>query len=162
MMIVKVPGIAPPRPPADGGGPASDAIAKRWPVLLSNAIVRAPFDGHVLRFCSTSKFVGLFSLTMVIVPLPCELNASMVAGLNAAPSELPASGSLARIVPHFALRMTNVCGGLTFGSGVGAAGAGCPGVPRAGAGPTAAHAANRIWFFTSSASPLHPPLSPNG
>jgi multidrug efflux pump subunit AcrA (membrane-fusion protein) len=59
MMIVKVPGIAAPRPwpgpPAGGGvpggggggGPTSDAIAKIWPVLLSNAIVRAPFDGHV-------------------------------------------------------------------------------------------------------------------
>ena len=81
MMIVKEPGIAvprpAPRPPGDGGvspgggggaGPTSDAIAKRWPVLLWNAIVRAPFDGHVFRSCSTSKPVGLFSLTMVIVP----------------------------------------------------------------------------------------------
>src|SRR5205814_9710695 len=61
MMIVKEPGIAAPRPaprPPDagggepaggggGGGPTSDAIANRRPVLLSNAIVRAPFDGHV-------------------------------------------------------------------------------------------------------------------
>src|SRR4029434_6755616 len=105
-MIVHEPGIAlprPPRPPAGGGvpaggggggGAASDAIAKRRPVLLSNAMVRAPFVGHVFRFCSTSKLVGLFSLTMVIVPLPCVLNASFVAGLKAAPSELPASGSL--------------------------------------------------------------------
>src|SRR6478609_6601219 len=152
MMIVKEPGIAAPRPaprppavgvPAGGGGgggPTSDAIAKRWPVLLSNAIVRAPFDGHVFRSCSTSKLVGLFSLTIVIVPLPCVLNASMVAGLKAAPSELPASGNLARIFPSFALRMTNVCGGLAFGSGVGGGPTGGPGVPRAGAGPTAAHA----------------------
>src|SRR5215467_10632356 len=129
MMIVNDPGIDPgprPRPGAGGGAPAgggggggagSEAIANRWPVLLSNAIVRAPFDGHVFRFCSTSKLVGLFSLTMVIVPLPCVLNASIVARLNAAPSELPASGSLATIFPSFALRMTNVCGG--FGVGIG-------------------------------------------
>src|SRR3954469_15114361 len=129
-MIVKEPGIAAPRPaprppaaggvPAGGdggGGPTSDAIAKRRPVLLSNAIVRAPFEGHVFRSCSTSKLVGLFSLTMVIVPLPWVLNASSVASLNAAPSELPASGSLERIFPSFALRMTNAWGGLAFGSG---------------------------------------------
>src|SRR5947208_11848050 len=158
MMIVKEPGIAAPRPPrppgggvvpgggGGGGGPVSDAIANKWPVLLSNAIVRAPFDGQVFRSCSTSKLVGLFSLTMVIVPLPWVLNASIVAGLNAAPSEPPASGSLARIFPSFALRMTNVCGGLALGSGAGGgpAGAGCPGAPRAGAAPTALHAANRI------------------
>src|SRR3954470_11465457 len=169
MMIVKEPGIAaprPPRPPAGGAvspgegggaGPSSDAIAKRCPVLMSNAIVRAPFDGHVFRSCSTSKLVGLFSLTMVIVPLPCVLNASIVAGLNTAPSELPASGSRSRIFPSFALRMTNLCDGLAFGSGGGGPGdaggpggagcpddAGCPGVPRAGAAPTALHAANRI------------------
>src|SRR3954447_3048107 len=146
MMIVKEPGIAaprPPRPPAggavspgggDGGGPISDAIAKRCPVLLSNAIVRAPFDGHVFRSCSTSKLVGLFSLTIVIVPLPCVLNASIVAGLNAAPSELPASGNRSRTFPSFVLRMTNVCGGLALASVDG----GVPG------GPTTLHAANRI------------------
>src|SRR5947207_12384082 len=160
MMIVKEPGIAPPprppRPPpagggvpaggGGGGGAASDAIANRCPVLLSNAMVRAPFEGHVFRFCSTSKLVRLFSLTMVIVPLPCVLNASIVVGLNVAPSELPASGNLARIFPSVALRMTNVCGGLALGSGTGGgpAGGGCPGVPRAGPAPTALHAANRI------------------
>src|SRR6478752_4920714 len=147
MMIVNEPGIAgprpAPRPPAGGGvpgggggggGPTSDAIAKRCPVLLSNAIVRAPFDGHVFRSCSTSKLVGLFSLTMVIVPLPCVLKASIVAGLNAAPSELPASGSLARIFPSFALRMTNACGGVAFG----------PGADGGPGGPTTLHAANKI------------------
>src|SRR6478736_4755533 len=147
MMIVKDPGIAAPRPaprpPAGGGVPAgggggggatSAAIAKRWPVLLSNAIVRAPFDGHVFRSCSTSKLVGLFSLTMVIVPLPCVLKASMVCGLKAAPSDPPASGSLATIFPSFALRMTKVWGGFAPGSVDG-------GVP---VGPTALHAANRI------------------
>src|SRR5262245_41321333 len=141
MIIVKEPGMALPRPPPGGGGVDSEAIANRWPVLLSNAIVRAPLEGHVLRISSTSKLVGLFSLTIVIVPLPCELNASIVAGLNTAPSELPASGSLERIFPSLALRMTNVCGGLALGS---VAGAGWPGVPRVGAAPTALHAANRI------------------
>src|SRR5262245_54883681 len=146
MMIVKEPGIALPRPPPGGGGADSAAIANRWPVLLSSAIVRAPFEGQVFRFSSTSKLVLLFSLTMVIVPLPCELNASIVAGLNTAPSELPASGSLARILPSFALRLTNAWAGLALGSGAvgGAAGAGWPGVPRGGAAPTALHAANRI------------------
>src|SRR5215467_16225987 len=143
MMIVNDPGIDPgprPRPGAGGGAPAgggggggagSEAIANRWPVLLSNAIVRAPFDGHVLRSCSTSKLVGLFSLTMVIVPFPCVLNASIVCGLNAAPSELPASGSLSRIFPSFALRITNRCDGWS----------GSTGVP---VGPMTLHAANRI------------------
>src|SRR5215510_5932858 len=156
MMIVKEPGIAAPRPPrpptggaapaggGGGGGPISDAIANRWPVLLSKAMVRAPFEGQVFKFCSTSKLVALFSLTIVIVPFPCVLKASMVAGLNVAPSELPASGSLSRIFPSFALRITNVCGGFALGSGAGGAGAGCPGVPRGGAGPTALHAAKRI------------------
>src|SRR5438128_9065055 len=152
MMIVKEPGIGgPPRPPpaggvvpaggGGGGAAGSDAIANRWPVLLSNAMVRAPFEGQVFRFSSTSKVVELFSLTIVMVPLPCVLNASIVRGLNAAPSELPARGSLARIFPSFALRMTNVCGGLALGSGIGG---GCPGVPRAGAAPTALHAANKV------------------
>src|SRR5690349_5858468 len=122
-MIVNEPGMARRRPegvPAGGGGSgaSSDAIANRWPVLLSKAIVRAPFAGHVFKFCSTSNFVGLFSLMIVIVPLPCVLNASIVAGLNAAPSEPPASGSLARTLPSLALKTTKVCGGLAFGSGV--------------------------------------------
>ena len=115
IMIVKEPGIADPRPPrppgaggvpaggGGGGGPASDAMAKRCPVLPSNAIVRAPLPAHVFRFCSTSKLVALFSLTIVIVPFPWVLNASIVAGLNVAPSEPPASGSLARIVPSLAI-----------------------------------------------------------
>src|SRR5262252_8452367 len=160
MMIVNEPGTTEPRPPrpvgggapaggGGGGGPASDAIANRRPVLLSNAMVRAPLPGHVFRFCSTSKLVALFSLTMVIVPLPCVLNASIVAWLNAAPSELPASGSRSRIFPSFALRITNRCDGF----------AGSTGVP---AGPMPLQAANRIAFFASSARPLHPPLSPNG
>src|SRR5262249_33958248 len=104
-------------------------------------MVRAPFAGQVFRFCRTSNVVGLFSLRMVIVPLACVLNASIVAGLKVAPSELPASGSLVRILPSFALRTTNVCGGLALGSAGGAGG--CPGVPRAAPGPMALHAANK-------------------
>src|SRR6185436_19426930 len=140
MMIVNEPGSGLGRPPGGGGGPGAAAIANSRPVLRSNASVRAPFDGHVFRSCSTSKLVGLFSLTMVIVPLPCELNASIVAGLKTAPSELPASGNRVKTFPSFALRMTNACGGLALGSGAG----GAPPAPRAGAGPTALHAANRI------------------
>ena len=117
----------PPGVPAGGdggGGAASDAIANKWPVLLSNAIVRAPFEGHVFKFCSISNPVGLFSLRIVIVPLPWVLNASIVAGLKAAPSEPPASGSLARTLPSLALKTTNVCGGFAFGSGGGGGPAG--------------------------------------
>src|SRR5262249_43636750 len=118
--IVNDPGTGAPRaprpPPGGGGGagPRSSLIVKMWFVLLSNAIVRAPFI--VCRFCSTSKVVGLFSLTTVSVPLPCVLNASIVAGLNTAPSEPPASGSVARILPSSACRMTIIgCGGLARG-----------------------------------------------
>src|SRR5260221_11661222 len=88
MMIVKEPGIAAPRPaprppagggvPAGGGGgggPVSDAIAKRWAVFLSNANLRAAVDGPVFRACSTSELVRLFSLSIVILPLPWVLYA---------------------------------------------------------------------------------------
>src|ERR1700722_4806671 len=89
--IVNEPGTGvpcPPRPPPGGGGgagPRSCDMVNRRPVLLSKVTVRAPFI--VCRFCSTSKLVGLFSWTTVIVPLPCVLKASIVTGLNAAPSE---------------------------------------------------------------------------
>src|SRR5262249_42012185 len=69
--IVNEPGTAAPRaprpPPGGGGGagPRSSLIVKMWFVLLSNAIVRAPFI--VCRFCSTSKLIGLVSLTTVSV-----------------------------------------------------------------------------------------------
>ena len=108
--IVNEPGTAAPwgpRPPPGGGGgagPRSWLIVRMWFVLLSNVIVRAPFI--VSRFCSTSKLVGLFSLTTVNVPLPCVLKASIVEGLNTAPSEPPASGRLVRILPSSALRIT--------------------------------------------------------
>ena len=66
-------------------------------------------------------------MMIVSVPLPCELNASIVAGLNTAPSELPASGRLARILPSSALRMTHIAGSR--------------------------QQAKRMRFFTSSARP---------
>src|SRR5439155_4720246 len=116
MRIVNEPGIGAPRaprpPPGGGGGagPRSSLMVKMRFVLLSNVIVRAPFI--VWRFCSTSKLVGLFSLTIVSVPLPCVLNASIVAGLNTAPSEAPASGRVVRILPSPARRITIFgCGG---------------------------------------------------
>ena len=55
---------------------------------MSSVSVRAPFI--VWRFSITSKLVGLFSFTTVSVPLLCELNASIVCGLNTAPSDGPA------------------------------------------------------------------------
>src|SRR5438093_3883860 len=120
MRIVNEPGIGaprPPRPPPGGGGgadPRSSLIVKMRFVLLSNVIVRAPFI--VCRFCSTSKLVGLFSLTIVSVPLPCVLKASMVEGLNTAPSDPPASGRLVMILPSLALKITIMgCAGCTGG-----------------------------------------------
>src|SRR5260221_11734666 len=118
--IVNEPGTAAPgvaRPPPGGGGgagPRSWLIVKMWFVLLSNVIVRAPFI--VSRFCSTSKLVGLFSLTTVNVPLPCVLKASIVDGLNTAPSDPPASGRLVKILPSLALRITIIgCAGWAGG-----------------------------------------------
>ena len=105
----------------------------------------------VSRFCSTSKLAGLFSFTTVSVPLPCVLNASIVAGLNQAPSEPPASGRLARIFPSVALSTTII----------GLAGTGGPGCGD-GCAPERAHEAKRTLFLASRERPLQPPLSPNG
>src|ERR1700730_7559875 len=106
-----------PRPPPGGGGgagPRSWLIVKMWLVLLSNVIVLAPFI--VSRFCSTSKLVGLFSLTTVSVPLPCVLKASIVEGLKTAPSDPPASGRLVKLLPSSALRITIMgCAGWAGG-----------------------------------------------
>jgi hypothetical protein len=62
------------------------------------------------------------------------------AGLNAAPSELPAIGSRSRTL---VLRMTSLCDGL----------AGSTGVP---AGPMTLHAANRIWILDVEREPVAP------
>src|SRR5438874_1895378 len=86
-----------------GGGPYSAAIVRMWLVLVSKVRVLAPV--MVWRFCSTAKLVGLFSLTIVMVPLPWELKTSIVAGLKTAPSEAPASGRVVMILPSSALRM---------------------------------------------------------
>jgi activator of 2-hydroxyglutaryl-CoA dehydratase len=53
MMMVKEPGTGRPRPEVPpcgvgGGGASSEAIANIWPVRLSNAIVRALFEGQEL------------------------------------------------------------------------------------------------------------------
>ena len=74
------------------------------PVFGSKLKVRAP--SIVWRFCSTVNRVGLSSFTTVIVPLACVLKASIVAGLNAAPSDPPARGRFARILPSTALSTT--------------------------------------------------------
>ena len=79
-------------------------------------------------------------MTTVSVPLLCELNASIVAGLKAAPSEPPASGRLVMMWPSSALRITIIgCGSCRCGSG-------CPFAPfRAGCNPPdAPHAAKRM------------------
>src|ERR1035438_4048203 len=90
-------------------------MVRIWFVLLSNAIVLAPLI--VFRFGSTAKLVGLFSLTTVKVPFPWVLKASIVEGLNTAPSDPPASGRLVMILPSEALRTTIIgCGGWEGGS----------------------------------------------
>ncbi len=55
---------------------------------------------HGLKILLHFELVGLFSLTIVMVPLPCVLKASMVAGLKTAPSDPPASG---RVVEDLAV-----------------------------------------------------------
>ena len=64
----------------------------------------------VCTVCVTSKLVGLFSLMIVRVPSPWELNASMVFGLNPPPSVPLPIGKVARIFPSSALSTTQVEG----------------------------------------------------
>src|SRR5271154_5717204 len=92
--------------------------------------VRVLARGIVSRVCSTVKLVGPFSFTIVSVPSFWELNASVVFGLNAAPSEPRPIGRVARIFPSPALRITMFCG--------------------------LRQAAKRMLFFTSIARPAHP------
>src|SRR5580658_7179704 len=70
---------------AGGTGPNSAVIAKMRLVLVSSVCVLA--RAGVGTVCSTLKLVGESSLITVSVPSPCELKASMVAGLNDAPSD---------------------------------------------------------------------------
>src|SRR5579871_1705652 len=85
------------------GAAYSAAIRRIRPVFASIVIVFAP--GIVLRFCSTSKVVGLVSLMIVSVPSPCELNASPVLGLKPAPSVPRPIGRSARYLPSFASKI---------------------------------------------------------
>src|SRR5580700_2465391 len=120
-MIEKEPGTAGPRPPrprpagggagltgAGGGGPYSAVISRIRLVLLSSVKVLAPTG--VATVCSTAKLVGLFSLMTVRVPSPCELKASIVLGLKVAPSTPVPIGSVARIFPVSAFRITMLAG----------------------------------------------------
>ena len=152
-MIVKEPGIvAPPRPPAGGvappvaaSGAASAAIANRWPVLLSNAMVRAPFVGQVFRFCSTSKSRRALLLDdgHRAVALRAERfhrrrverRAVGTAGERQPREDLP----VLRTQDDKRLRRL----GVGIGRGGGPAAAVRP-FPAPGAAPTALHAANRI------------------
>ena len=117
---------------APGGAGANSAdISKMWFVFRS--IVSVLATGMVVRFCSTTKLVGLFSLITVSVPSLCELNASIVDGLNTAPSVPAPIGTVVMILPSLALRITIVWG--------------------------LRQATNRTWLFALSASPAHvPPL----
>src|SRR5206468_3268270 len=154
--IVNDPGIAggkPSRPPPAGGGgagPRSWLIVKMCPVLLSNVIVREP--AIVGKFSSTTKLRGEVSFTTVSVPPPV-LNASIVDGLNTIPSDPPASGNVASTAPSFALSIVMVGGTPGVAAG---------GPPRPGARGPPEQAANSTWFLSSSAKPLHPPLSRKG
>ena len=60
--------------------------------------------------CSTAKLVGLLSLMMVSVPSRCELNASIVAGLNPPPSVPLPMGSVASTLPSSAFTTTQTSG----------------------------------------------------
>ena len=83
---------------APGGAGANSAdISKTWFVLRS--IVSVLATGMVVRFCSITKLVGLFSLITVSVPSLCELNASIVDGLNTAPSVPAPIGTVVMILP---------------------------------------------------------------
>ena len=68
--------------------------------LVSSDEVLQP--GLVCTVCSTAKLVGLFSLMMVSVPSRCELNASIVLGLNPPPSVPLPMGSVASTLPSSA------------------------------------------------------------
>ena len=127
---------------ASGTGPNWAAMVRTWFVFVSSVSVLAP--AMVSRFCSTSKVVGLVSFTTVRVPLPCVLKASMVAGLNVAPSDEPARGRAVRILPSFALRIT-IIGFAGWAGGM----------------PEFRAATKRTPFFASIARPAKPlPWSP--
>ena len=113
----------------DGTGPYSAVIVKMWSVLESR--VRVFARAGVGTVCSTAKLVGESSLITVSVPSPCELKASMVAGLKVAPSQPTPVGRSVMMWPSVAERMT-----MLFLS---------------------RQAAKRMLFFASRARPAQPP-----
>src|ERR1017187_7379126 len=114
----------PPRPPprrspagafvADAGvadpacGARSVQIKTIWLCLVSSEQVLQPC--LVCTVCDTAKLVGLLSLMMVSVPSRCELNASIVAGLNPPPSVPLPRGSVASTLPSSAFTTTQTLG----------------------------------------------------
>ena len=79
-------------------------------VFVSNVEVLAPII--VCTVCSTSKLVGLFSFTMVSVPSPCELNASIVDALKTAPSTPAPMGNVFRIIAAQQVMAITLFGGF--------------------------------------------------
>src|SRR5205823_437204 len=112
--LSRPPRLPPPGRPASGGGVGAAAVSAFggevgegsvvirtiWFFFVSSVQVLA--RDLVCTVCSTSKLVGLVSLIMVSVPSPCELKASMVAGLNPPLSVPRPMGSVARILPSSA------------------------------------------------------------
>ena len=90
----------------------SAVISRMCSVFESNVSVFARTG--VVTVCSTTKLVGLFSLITVTVPSPWELNASMVFGLNTAPSVPAPSG---RVVQDFAVFRAHDHHGLRLAAG---------------------------------------------
>src|SRR5277367_573797 len=93
-------------PLADGGtawvgtGPNSAVIVRIWLVFGSKVSTFA--RAGVATVCSTEKLVGEFSCATVSVPSPCELKASIVDRLKAAPSEPLRMGRSVMICPSVA------------------------------------------------------------
>src|ERR1700693_1939105 len=88
---------------AAGTGPNSAVIVRIWLVFVSRVSTFA--RAGVATVCSTEKLVGEFSCTTVSVPSPCELKASIVAGLKVAPSDPLPMGRSVMICPSVADRM---------------------------------------------------------
>ena len=95
------------RASAAGTGPYSAVMVKIRSVFVSRVSTLA--RAGVGTVCSTAKLVGEFSLMTVSVPSPCELNASMVAGLKVAPSQPLPMGRSVMMCPSVAERMTMFC-----------------------------------------------------
>src|SRR6202140_5303571 len=92
---------------AGGTGPNSAVIVRIWLVFVSRVSTFA--RAGVATVCSTEKLVGEFSCTTVSVPSPCELKASIVAGLKVAPSDPLPMGRSVMICPSVADKMIMFC-----------------------------------------------------